>query len=113
MAIAEDVAAKFQMDFEQKIREEYNQLKRPNVLVVGRSGVGKSSLVNAVFASDLAKVGNGRPVTTSYTKYATEEVPVNIYDSTGWEGGQEKFLADTEVFLEARPSPWLPEARLE
>jgi putative ribosome biogenesis GTPase RsgA len=39
------------------------QLGRANIAVVGSSGVGKSTLINAMFGFDIAKTGVGRRVT--------------------------------------------------
>ena len=38
---------------------------RVNILVAGKTGVGKSTLINAVFRGELAKTGAGKPVTQS------------------------------------------------
>jgi predicted GTPase len=34
-----------------------------NIIVVGKTGVGKSSLINGVFRGNFAKTGVGKPVT--------------------------------------------------
>nr|WP_233709675.1 GTPase [Helicobacter salomonis] len=35
-----------------------------NVLVAGGTGVGKSTLINVVFGEEMARTGQGKPVTT-------------------------------------------------
>lgn len=79
-----------------------NKSERPNILLLGGSGAGKSSLVNAVFGKTLAEIGEGKPITQSYTKYSSETSPVCIYDSRGIEHGyaQKGFTEDTEQFFE-------------
>jgi uncharacterized protein (DUF697 family)/predicted GTPase len=92
----------FKEEFDRQVEAEYRKLTRPNVLIAGRTGVGKSRLVNAVLGEELARVGAGAPVTDCYTRYAEESVPVVLFDTRGWEGGAEKeaaFLADTEKFI--------------
>lgn len=39
-----------------------------NVLIVGKTGVGKSTLINAVFGDKVAKTGSGKPVTQEILK---------------------------------------------
>ena len=60
-----------------------------NVLVVGQTGVGKSSLINYLTGTNCAAVGVGRPVTTKddVSSYPSEYlgVPVLLFDSWGIE----------------------------
>lgn len=56
-----------------------------NVLIAGRSGVGKSTLINAVFQKNLAETGQGRPVTKGTREITKEGVPITIFDTRGLE----------------------------
>ena len=47
-----------------------SRVTRPNVLLAGASGSGKSSIVNSIFGRELATAGAGKPITQHYTKYA-------------------------------------------
>lgn len=58
---------------------------RFNLAVIGGTGVGKSSLVNAVFGRDLAKVGKGLPVTRGVHYFHDESL--GIWDIEGFEIG--------------------------
>jgi len=58
-----------------------------NVLVAGRSGVGKSTLINAIFQGKLASTGQGRPVTEGVREINKEGVPLTIFDTRGLELG--------------------------
>lgn len=61
-------------------------MQKGNILVIGNSGVGKSTLINAVFGDDRAETGWGSTGTTSELKlYSNNELPFNIIDSIGFE----------------------------
>lgn len=59
---------------------------RFNLAVIGGTGVGKSSLVNAVFERDLARVGKGMPVTEGVHYYHDQSL--GIWDVEGFEIGK-------------------------
>jgi uncharacterized protein (DUF697 family)/predicted GTPase len=56
-----------------------------NVLIAGRTGVGKSTLVNAVFQGNFATTGQGRPVTQHTREFKKEGIPLSIFDTRGLE----------------------------
>lgn len=61
------------------------ELGRANILVAGQTGVGKSSLINAVFGRDVAKTGAGKPVTERIESYEPPNRPIRLYDTVGLE----------------------------
>ncbi|MBV9536279.1 MAG: 50S ribosome-binding GTPase [Solirubrobacterales bacterium] len=83
---AADPAAYFNGDYERHVQ----QLGLANILISGQTGVGKSTLINAVFRARLAAEGIGKPVTKHVQRYQLEGVPVTIYDTPGIELGQSK-----------------------
>ena len=65
--------------------KELKNLTPVNILLVGKSGVGKSTLVNSVFRERIADTGVGKPVTKHLQKISREDVPITIYDTRGLE----------------------------
>lgn len=62
-----------------------NRYGRFNLAIVGGTGVGKSSLVNAVFGREHARVGKGLPVTSGVNYYHDQSL--GIWDFEGFEIG--------------------------
>ncbi len=81
----EDLFSKFL----RKIEEEEEKMHTANLMVVGKTGVGKSTLINSVFREDLADTGIGTPVTQHLRKITKSGVPLTIYDSKGLELDQD------------------------
>ena len=71
------------------ISERIRNLKTLNIIVAGKTGVGKSTLINAVFKEKLAETGIGKPVTDHMRKITKKDVPLAIYDTRGFELGRE------------------------
>lgn len=96
-------------DFE----KEFDNLKRkiskskPNILICGASGVGKSSVVNELFGEEVAEVGEGKPITKGINEYKDDGLDVVLYDSEGYEIGKEaqsKFKEEIVGFIDERMS---------
>ncbi|MGV8906407.1 MAG: YcjF family protein [Acetobacterium sp.] len=77
-------------DFNKALDEISQGIAKPNILICGATGVGKSSVVNHVFGQNLAKVGHGIPVTQGISKYERADSGVVLYDTEGYEIGTEK-----------------------
>lgn len=71
------------------IAEKVKKLNNLNIIVAGKTGVGKSTLINSVFKDKLAETGMGKPVTTHMRKITKKGVPLAIYDTRGFELGKE------------------------
>lgn len=99
----EDNAKAYVAEILDRMDQRFEHLKqnKANVLIAGQAGVGKGSLINAIFGEYVAEVGSGRPITQTFDAY--EDHPyLNLYDSKGWEGGEEnaqEFHTQNELFL--------------
>ena len=91
MAIDADKVAQ---DAINAIAEKIKNLNTLNIIVAGKTGVGKSTLINSVFREKLAETGMGKPVTQHMRKITKKGVPLAIYDTRGFELGKE---VQTEV----------------
>ncbi len=72
-----------------EIANKIKNLKHLNIIVAGKTGVGKSTLINSVFRENLAETGMGKPVTEHMRKITKKDVPLSIYDTRGFELGKE------------------------
>ena len=71
-------------DYEKAKEEVKNSIKKPNILLCGATGVGKSSLINDIFNLSMdddkaATVGkNGRPETRGVKKFTNDDSTINL-----------------------------------
>lgn len=92
-------------EFQKAYCKVSNGLRKPNVLVTGITGAGKSSIINAVFGKNVAKTAAGYPVTQHFVKYSSDDMRVVIYDSKGLEHGEfENFIDTTRSFFDQHHS---------
>ncbi len=71
------------------INEKVRNLKTLNIIVAGKTGVGKSTLINSMFRDNLAETGIGKPITQHMRKISKKGIPLNIYDTKGFELGKD------------------------
>ncbi len=67
--------------------EVLKSVGRFNLAIVGDTGVGKSSLVNAIFGGDRAKTGIGAPITQGLDYYLHDDHTFGVWDFQGFEHG--------------------------
>ncbi|MGN8386829.1 GTPase [Helicobacter pylori] len=73
-----------------KLHEHFKNLKgikesKMNILLMGYTGSGKSSLINALFGKEIAKIAVGEPVTQHIEKYIDEQKGLILWDTQGIE----------------------------
>jgi len=71
--------------FDKKVDELDGKFPPANIIIAGKTGVGKSTLLNAVFKEKLAETDIGHPVTSKSEKYESDNVPIRIWDTVGFE----------------------------
>lgn len=64
---------------------KFSELPTANIMVAGKTGTGKSTLLNAIFGEDLAVTGTGKPVTDHIDEYQKSDIPIHIWDTVGLE----------------------------
>lgn len=89
-----------------KTMDVLKEMTPVNVLVVGKTGVGKSTLINAIFRENLATTGIGKPVTKSVTRITKENIPIVLYDTKGLEleKNESEIIAEVREFLKKKES---------
>lgn len=69
----------------EKTEAEIEKMSPVNILIAGKTGVGKSTLINNVFREKLADTGIGKPVTKHLRQISKEGIPIVLYDTRGLE----------------------------
>lgn len=81
-----------------------------NVLIIGKTGTGKSSFANYLFDVDKFTTGSGEPVTSwaeNFQAYHFEKegIKINVYDSVGLEpDNQKQWMIELDKFLAQKQS---------
>jgi predicted GTPase len=95
------------------VEEALKNRGKVNVVIAGRSRVGKSTLINAVFQGQLAETGQGRPVTQHTREISKEGIPLSVFDTRGLEMDRyRETLSELEKLVKQRRSSSDPHQHL-
>lgn len=75
--------------FRAKYEEQAEKIGRFNLAIFGKTGVGKSTLINAFFGEGVAPTGIGQPVTTGFHLYLHRSAFFGLVDTQGLEIGKD------------------------
>ena len=98
----------FTESFRAEFDTQLDQLGRVNIAIFGKTGVGKSTLVNAIFGEPVAATGIGAPVTGGSHLYLDRRGTLGVVDTRGLEIGRDdaEILKEvTKVVKESRSKP--------
>ena len=98
---------------ETKVEEAMRDLGRVNILIAGKTGSGKTTLVNAVFGAKVGETGVGGPVTQEIIWHEPPGLPIRLCDTRGLEvAAFEETLAAIEQEIKRAASSGRIEDRL-
>ena len=98
----------FNESFRGEFDRQNDHIGRFNLALFGKTGVGKSTLVNAIFGEEVARTGIGEPVTKGSHLYLDKVGHLGIVDTQGLEIGKDdrEILRDVDkVIKESRKLP--------
>lgn len=75
--------------------KEQKRIGRFNLAILGKTGVGKSSLLNAAFGETKAATGIGLPVTKGISHYTNDDGTLGVWDFEGFETGTSRTPAES------------------
>jgi uncharacterized protein (DUF697 family)/GTP-binding protein EngB required for normal cell division len=108
VAYAGPVTQWFTESFRSEFAKQEAELGRVNIAVFGKTGVGKSTLVNAIFGEPVAVTGIGAPVTSGSHLYLDKRGSLGVIDTRGLELGKDddKIINElTKAVKESRGKP--------
>ena len=79
----------FTESFSAEYAQQSQAIGRFNLAVFGKTGVGKSTLINAIFGEEVAQTGIGEPVTKGSQLYLDRVGSLGIVDTAGLEVGRD------------------------
>src|SRR4030095_15690483 len=96
----------FRDSFRTEFEKQNAAIGRFNLAIFGKTGVGKSTLVNAIFGEEVAATGIGEPVTREAHLYVPSSQFLGVYDTPGIEVAidNEKILAELANYVTAMRS---------
>jgi uncharacterized protein (DUF697 family)/GTPase SAR1 family protein len=99
--MAEGSSDWFRRQFAAKFDEQADRIGRFNLAIFGKTGVGKSTLINAIFGEDIAQTGIGEPVTRDSHLYMHHTGHFGVLDTRGLEIGQDnqQILDDLRAYV--------------
>lgn len=83
-------------------------LGRFNLIIFGKTGVGKSTLINAIFGEEVARTGIGEPVTQGSHLYIDKVGQLGVIDTRGLEVGKDDKAIVSELNALMKSSRKLP-----
>src|SRR3954447_22798859 len=78
-------------------KDKAEEIGRFNLAIFGKTGVGKSTLVNAIFGAEIAQTGIGEPVTRAEHLYLHQSGTLGVLDTRGLEVGKDNAALGGEL----------------